>query len=842
MYLIFKNSLPGGNGVLLPKKLMTLTVTQLKLIYVAERPDTSALLPFIQDEGLGAAVELRLVSSPDELMAAVTHELWNQILVEWPLKDLDLLSALQSAAQKFQGPAFIALVSRQADEALQNAAREAGASEVLVWDEVPARLRTLIGSPFAAPEAGAQRQPFDELTVLHGVATAAFEARSESELIERVTNLIAETIYPTQFGILLLDPDGQKLSFHQSYRGLPKKSLGMTLELGKGVTGSVAQTGQPMNVPDVDRCEQYVRCEPGIHSELCVPMRLDGEVFGVINAESNRLFAFSAEDQRLLLTLANQLGIAIGRLRNEDALRRRVAQLAAIHDASQEIAAASLDVSAVCQAIHTATARLLEFDVFTISRWDQPNHENEALFLIDEGRQVPSFRIKDDQGWSSYVLHTGASLRINDFPNEQKSMPKPVHFGNKKPVRSVLVVPLKLAGRIVGTFSVQSYRKNAFDWDDMRMLELMAGHAAIALENARLYEEVSRQAMTFANMFDAIIISTAESRITDWNPAAERMFGYTRAEVLGQSVTITHPPEIRDTLQKRIIEGCTKTGRWEGEVAFARKDGTRGIEDLVVLPVFGSQGKMIATIGVNRDITQRKEAEEALRISQGRLAGIIDSAMDGIVTVDEAGQVFMFNHAAERMFGYTADEMVGQPVSRLMPAMLRDLHHSGVDAFRVGDAVSRKMSSIPYVLALRAGGEEFPAEVTISKVPVAGHTYVTAIIRDVSERVRSQSEMSRLAGVVQQTAESVVITDLDGNIVYVNPYFERVTGYHSDEVLGKNPRILKSGYQDQDFYKTLWETICSGHPWTGMLINRRKDDSLLYENATIFPVKDLPTR
>ena len=149
------------------------------------------------------------------------------------------------------------------------------------------------------------------------------------------------------------------------------------------------------------------------------------------------------------------------------------------------------------------------------------------------------------------------------------------------------------------------------------------------------------------------------------------------------------------------------------------------------------------------------------------------------------------------------------------------------------------MGPFPYVLALRASGEEFPAEVTISKVPVAGHTYATAIIRDVSERTRSQSEMSRLAGVVQQAAESVVITDLSGDIVYVNPYFERVTGYRAEEVLGKNPRILKSGNQDKEFYKALWETILSGRPWTGMLINRCKDDSLLYENATIFPVKDL---
>ena len=820
---------------------MALTVSTFKLIYAGERPDASTFLSTLQDGGVGAAVEVRLVSAASELAAALDQEQWDAIVVDWPLNDSGLLPVLQNAAQQSPSQAFIALLD-QNDEAQQRAAREVGAREVLAREEAPQRLLSLITGSQTKEKLPARHQPYDELAVLHRVASAAFEASSENELIERVTNLIAETIYPNQFGILLLDPDSQKLYFHKSYRGLPKHSLDLTLDLGSGVTGTVAQSGKAMNVPDVDRCVQYVRCEPGIHSELCVPMRLHGEVFGVINAESDRLFAFSADDQRLLETLANQLGIAIERLRNEEALRRRLEQLGAIHDASQEIAAASLDVTAVCQAIHAATARLLDFDVFTISRWDQANHENEALFLIDDGKAYPPFRIKDDQGWSSYVLHTGSSLRINDFPYEGQIKVKPVHFGGKRIIRSVLVVPLKLSGRIVGTFSVQSYRKNEFDWEDMRMLELLAGHAAIALENARLYEEVSRQALTFANMFDAIIITDNQSIITDWNPAAERMFGYTREEVHGQPVTITQPPEIRETLQSTIITSLSENGRWEGEITFARKNGTIGVADLVVLPVFGAQGQLIATIGVNRDITQRKEAEEALRISQGRLAGIIDLAMDGIITVDEGGMVFMFNHAAEVMFGYTASEVIGQPLDRLMPEVLHDMHHTGLDSFRTGDQISGKMGPFPFVIALRASGEEFPAEVTISKVPVAGHTYATAIIRDVSERVRSQSEMSRLAGVIQQAAELVVITDLAGDILYVNPYFERVTGYRAEEVLGKNPRILKSGHQDKAFYQALWETILSGHPWTGTLINRCKDDSLLYENATIFPVKELERR
>ncbi|GAB4420164.1 MAG: hypothetical protein OHK0032_15940 [Thermodesulfovibrionales bacterium] len=104
--------------------------------------------------------------------------------------------------------------------------------------------------------------------------------------------------------------------------------------------------------------------------------------------------------------------------------------------------------------------------------------------------------------------------------------------------------------------------------------------------------------------------------------------------------------------------------------------------------------------------------------------------------------------------------------------------------------------------------------------------------------VELQKKTSMLTSVIEQAAESIVITDLTGNIIYVNPFFEDVTGYSASEALGKNPRILKSGYQDRAFYKELWDTITSGNPWRGTFVNKRKDGSLYHEDAVIFPIKD----
>ena len=102
--------------------------------------------------------------------------------------------------------------------------------------------------------------------------------------------------------------------------------------------------------------------------------------------------------------------------------------------------------------------------------------------------------------------------------------------------------------------------------------------------------------------------------------------------------------------------------------------------------------------------------------------------------------------------------------------------------------------------------------------------------------------MATLASAIEQTSESVVVTDLEANIVYVNPAFERVTGYGADEVLGRNPRILQSGLEPSEFYEGMWATLTEGETWRGELVNRRRDGTLFTEDASISPIRDAHRR
>ncbi len=115
---------------------------------------------------------------------------------------------------------------------------------------------------------------------------------------------------------------------------------------------------------------------------------------------------------------------------------------------------------------------------------------------------------------------------------------------------------------------------------------------------------------------------------------------------------------------------------------------------------------------------------------------------------------------------------------------------------------------------------------------------VFGIAHDITDRARAEIERQHLMSVIEHVAEAIMITDTQGDIQYVNPAFERISGYCRQEVLGKNPRLLKSGRQDQAFYQNLWHTITSGRNWTGRMVNTRKDGRLFTEECTISPVFD----
>ena len=239
-------------------------------------------------------------------------------------------------------------------------------------------------------------------------------------------------------------------------------------------------------------------------------------------------------------------------------------------------------------------------------------------------------------------------------------------------------------------------------------------------------------------------------------------------------------------------------------------------------------------------IFARKLLEEEVGKLHDRQKMILDSAAEGIMGMDMEGRHIFVNPAAAAMLGYEAHELLGQQNHILYHASDRK-----ADSFDKNTCVIYKPTNSSEAskrenetVFVRKDGSSFPASYTSSKIMQEGNEVgVVVAFRDISEQVENTRALARLGQVVEQVQVSVGITDLAGELVYVNPYFEKVSGYSRNELEGSNSRLLKSGYQDDALYKNMWATITAGHTWQGRLVNRSKLGEIYYEDAVIFPVK-----
>jgi PAS domain S-box-containing protein len=236
-----------------------------------------------------------------------------------------------------------------------------------------------------------------------------------------------------------------------------------------------------------------------------------------------------------------------------------------------------------------------------------------------------------------------------------------------------------------------------------------------------------------------------------------------------------------------------------------------------------------------RYAVERKGAENALQRQLHFVQRLIDTIPNPIFYKDAQALYLGCNKAFETSVGLTREEIIGKTVYDVFPKDLADKYHE-TDQELLRQSCTHTVDSV----VQHADGSRH--ETIISKATFTNLDGspggLVGVFADISERKRAEEERIRLATAIAQSAESVVITDRNGIIQYVNPAFERITGHPREEVIGQNPRILKSGKQDEAFYQTLWGAISRGETWTGHFINKKKDGALFEEEASISPVYD----
>ena len=368
----------------------------------------------------------------------------------------------------------------------------------------------------------------------------------------------------------------------------------------------------------------------------------------------------------------------------------------------------------------------------------------------------------------------------------------------------------------------------------------------------RANEEKLRQseARTHAILEGAehLIISTdAKGVIQSFNRSAEKHLGYRAEDVVGKSTAaIFHDPDevvrraqeltaagtpVEPGFEVFVIRARQLHGGDTNEWTYIRKDGSRFPVSLTVTALRDSHDEINAFLGIATDITERKNVERL----QSQFSAIIESSTDAIMSKTLEGVVLSWNPAAERMFGYNADEIIGRPMALLIPPEHAEEEPQILAKIRRGEFIDHFETT-----RRRKDGLIFPVSVSISPIIDKMGVIVGAskIVRDISERTRADSELRKLSRAIEQSPVSVVITNAKGNIEYINAKFSEVTGYTVEEVMGRNPRIVQSGLTPVSVYQSMWEAILSGERWRGKLQNRKKSGELFWEEIYISAIRD----
>ncbi len=359
-------------------------------------------------------------------------------------------------------------------------------------------------------------------------------------------------------------------------------------------------------------------------------------------------------------------------------------------------------------------------------------------------------------------------------------------------------------------------------------------------DRKRAEEEIIKTNVHLSKLIDstpgAIALLDVNSNVTRINNNFTDLFGYTSEEAVGKSINELIIPK-----EKLEEAGMLCDEYWlehlmgqETETIRIHKNGTPIDVSIIGSPI-RIDNKFAGIYAIYQDISERKKMIDAIRDSENQLQRAITNAPYPLMLHSEDGVVIHISNIWTEITGYTHEDIstIEQWVEKAYGAKQDD----AMDYIQNLYNLDKREYSGEWTVQTKDGSERIW---DFNSAPLGkdsnGRRLLISMAADVTERKQAEEELRKLSRAVEQSPASIVITDTDANMEYVNPKFEELTGYTFEESVGKNPNILKSGFQSDQFYEELWNTLTAGKVWRGELANKKKSGKVYWEFASISPI------
>jgi len=632
---------------------------------------------------------------------------------------------------------------------------------------------------------------------------------------------------------------------------------------------------------------------------IIAPLILADKPIGTINVSASWL---TEADRSVLSALADHIAIALGHVRSRNEIQDALKRESLRNEVAQAITSA-LDLPTVLETTIRVAIEVTGADAGAIGLVESDGKSVTFPHVIGLPDEIRLSQAPVGTGLIWKVLEARSPILLSDYPHHPEANPIWVKAG----IQKLLGVPLIVGEKPIGGLGIFILDKtHSFGEEQAELIQSIGSMAAVAIDNARLYTNVTQRALesqalirtarsisssldqeTVLRMIakeaksllqaDASRIHLLDNQTNNLNcvialgPAADAagdlilqvgqgLVGYVAEH--GEAIILNNtaddprgvliPGTSNNDLECLLITPLSIRQRIMGTMTVQRDGLKRPFKssDLELLNAFATQAAVTLEnahlFGQIAAQAQQLEAEVAertrdLTLSEARYRALVETSLAGIFHVNPAGTITYVNQAMAELCDFDADDLIGKSVLDIFPPNLQQPIMEQFDETKARQPRTREVFDIEIP---SQQNRHIPVLLAASLITDAdGNPQgVSGLVLDMSRQknleAALQAERDRLDVLLTNIGDAVMVTDVDGTIEYVNPGWERLTGYSQEEALGKRPSILKSGRHDEEFYRQMWETILAGKTWRGEVVNCHKDGTFYDAALTITPVCD----